>query len=59
LPITEVARQSGHSPTTCLEVYASVFDEFDPTERVPAEDAIRAARDSAVSSECPPAASGD
>src|SRR5215210_5314407 len=32
--ITEVARQLGHSATMCLEVYAHVFDEFDPCERV-------------------------
>jgi integrase len=43
--IIEVARQLGHSPTMTLEVYAHVFDEFDPAERVPAEEAIRHARD--------------
>src|SRR5215211_3441507 len=43
--IIEVARQLGHSPTMTLEVYAHVFDEFDPAERVPAGEAIRRARD--------------
>jgi hypothetical protein len=28
-----------------LEVYAHVFDEFDPAERMSAEEAIRTARD--------------
>jgi integrase len=43
--IIEVARQLGHSPTMTLEVYAHVFDEFDPAERMSAEEAIRTARD--------------
>jgi integrase len=42
--IVEVARQAGHSPEECLRTYAHVFEEFDPSERVPAEAAIRAAR---------------
>jgi hypothetical protein len=53
LPITEIARRAGHSAATCLEVYAQVFDEFDFAERVPAEDAIRRARETAVSAKCP------
>ena len=53
LPITEIARQAGHSPTTCLEVYGHVFDEFDLSERRPAEDVIRRAREAEVSAECP------
>lgn len=42
--IVEVARQAGHSPEECLRTYAHVFEEFDPAERLPAEEAIRAAR---------------
>ena len=42
--IVEVARQAGHSPQECLRTYAHVFEEFDPAERLPAEEAIRAAR---------------
>jgi len=34
-----------------LDVYGHVFDEFDPGERIPAEDRIRRARDLSVS--CP------
>lgn len=44
MSILEVARQAGHSPEVCLRTYAHLFDEFDPTERIAAEDAIRAAR---------------
>jgi integrase len=53
--VVDVARQAGHSPTMTLDVYAHVFDEFDPTERVSAEETIRQAR-SDVSVLCPPAA---
>ncbi len=35
-----------------LDVYGHVFDEFDPSERISAEDRIRRARDVSVS--CPP-----
>lgn len=44
LPVTEVARRLGHSAQTCLKHYASVFEEFDPTERVPAGEAVMRAR---------------
>lgn len=43
--VVEVARQLGHSAATCLKDYASVFEEFDPADRQPAESIIRAARD--------------
>jgi integrase len=43
--VVEVARQAGHSPEECLRTYAHVFEEFDPAERVPAEERIRVARD--------------
>ena len=46
--IVEVARQAGHTPTMTLEVYGHVFDEFDPAERLPAEEQVRRARDKSV-----------
>lgn len=52
--VVEVARQAGHSPTMTLDVYAHVFDEFDLSERVSAEDQIAQARTD-VSESCPPA----
>lgn len=51
--VVEVARQAGHSPTMTLDVYAHVFDEFDLSERVSAEDQIAQARRD-VSGSCPP-----
>ncbi len=51
--VVEVARQAGHSPTMALDVYAHVFDEFDPGERVSAEEQIRRARERDVSVLCP------
>jgi hypothetical protein len=42
--ILEVARQAGHSPQTCLRDYGHLFDEFDPSEREPAEAVIAASR---------------
>jgi integrase len=51
--VVEVARQAGHSPTMTLDVYAHVFDEFDISERVSAEDQITQARRD-VSESCPP-----
>jgi len=42
--VVEVARQAGHSPEECLRTYAHVFEEFDPADRTPAEERIRAAR---------------
>jgi integrase len=50
--VVDIARQAGHSPTMTLDVYGHVFDEFDSSERVSAEDRIRRARD--VSVLCPP-----
>jgi integrase len=54
--VVDVARQAGHSPTMALDVYAHVFDEFDPTERVSAAEEISRARRGDVSVLCPPAA---
>lgn len=45
--IVEVARWLGHSPEVCLRDYAQVFDEFDPAQRKPADEVIRAAREAA------------
>jgi integrase len=42
--IVEVARQAGHSPEECLRTYAHTFEEFDPSDRQPAEAVISAAR---------------
>src|SRR5262249_54186378 len=53
--VVDVARQAGHSPTMTLDVYAHVFDEFDISERVSAEDQIAQARCD-VSESCPPSA---
>lgn len=44
-PITDVAAQLGHSPTTCLNEYGRVFKEFDLAERKPADEHIVAARE--------------
>ncbi len=40
----EVARQLGNSATVTLDTYAHVFEELDPVERMPATEAIWAAR---------------
>ncbi len=53
--VVDVALQAGHSPTMTLDVYAHVFDEFDVSEGVSAEEQIRRARESVdVSVLCPP-----
>jgi hypothetical protein len=44
MPIIEVARQAGYSPEDCPRTYAHSFEEFDPTDRQPAEAVIAAAR---------------
>jgi integrase len=53
LSVVEVARQAGHAPTMTLDTYAHVFAEADGGERVPAEVAIRQAREAEVSGKCP------
>jgi len=45
LSAVEVARQAGNSPAVALGTYAHVFDEFDPSDRLSAEEAILRARD--------------
>jgi integrase len=46
--IVEVARQAGHSATMTLSTYGHVIDEFAGGKTVPAEEAIRSARNTAV-----------
>jgi integrase len=57
LNVLEVAAQLGHKPSTCLDIYGRLFEEFDPAHRRPAVDVIqqarRAARDGAVPTEYP------
>lgn len=38
-----------------LDVYGHVFDEFDPADRIPADEQIRRVRESDVSEKCPTA----
>lgn len=45
VPPAEIARQAGHSVQTSWATYTHVFEEFDPARRMPAETAIRRARD--------------
>lgn len=42
--LLEVSRYAGHSVQTCETYYAKIFDDVDPANRLPAEQAIRAAR---------------
>ena len=42
-----VARQMGHDPELTLGTYGHVIEELDEAPRIPAEDAIRAARSGA------------
>jgi integrase len=42
--VVDVARQAGHAPTMALNTYAHVFEEFDPAERLSAEERIERAR---------------
>ena len=57
--IPEVARQAGHSVQTCLDNYAHVFEEFDPAERVSAEEEIQRARKPHIQKELPSKANGN
>ena len=43
--IVEVARQAGHGPEECLRTYAHTFEEFDSTDRRPANEVIAEARE--------------
>jgi site-specific recombinase XerD len=44
LNVLEVAPQLGHKPSTCLDIYGRLFEEFDPSRRRPAVEVIREAR---------------
>jgi hypothetical protein len=44
LNVLEVAPQLGHKPSTCLDIYGRLFEEFDPARRRPAVEVIREAR---------------
>jgi site-specific recombinase XerD len=45
LNVLEVAPELGHKPSTCLDIYGRLFEEFDPSRRRPAVEVIREARD--------------
>jgi hypothetical protein len=45
LSVVEIAQHAGHSPAMTLDTYGHVIDELAGTERRPAEDVIREARD--------------
>ena len=45
LNVLEVAPELGHKPSTCLDIYGRLFEEFDPSQRRRAVDVIREARD--------------
>ena len=44
LNVLEVAPQLGHKPSTCLDIYGRLFEEFDPSRRRQAVEVIREAR---------------
>jgi site-specific recombinase XerD len=44
LNVLEVAAQLGHKPSTCLDIYGRLFEEFDPARRRPAVEVIEEAR---------------
>jgi hypothetical protein len=44
-----VAKNAGHSIATAEPHYLKIFEDFDPTDRRSAEEAIRAAREPGVS----------
>ena len=63
LNVLEVAAQLGHKPSTCLDIYGRLFEEFDPARRRPAveviEEARRAVRDGALPTGYPGGFRGD
>jgi hypothetical protein len=42
--VLEVAPELGHKPSTCLDIYGRLFEEFEPARRRPAVDVINDAR---------------
>jgi hypothetical protein len=63
LNVLEVAPELGHKPSTCLDIYGRLFEEFDPAHRRPAvevmRDARRAVRDGTVPTGYPDEGSAD
>jgi hypothetical protein len=54
LNVLEVAPQLGHKPSTCLDIYGRLFEEFDPARRRAAIDVIRDAPERPFATErCP------
>ena len=49
--VVDVARQAGHAPTMALNTYAHVFEEFDPAERISAEERIERARENGAAAD--------
>jgi integrase len=49
LSVVEIAQHAGHSPAMTLDTYGHVIEELAGTERRPAEDVIREARDAVAS----------
>ena len=49
LSVVEIAQQAGHSPAMTLDTYGHVIEELAGTERRPAEDVIREAREAVAS----------
>jgi hypothetical protein len=47
-----VAREMGHKPSTCLDIYGRIFEEFDSAHRRPAVDVIREAREAVAARRC-------
>src|SRR4051794_26623470 len=45
LNVLEVAPELGHKPSTCLDIYGRLFEEFDPARRRPAVYVIREERE--------------
>ncbi len=60
LNVLEVAAQLGHKPSTCLDIYGRLFEEFDPARRRPAvEEARTTVRDGALPTGYPGGLRGD
>jgi integrase len=54
LNVLEVAPELGHKPSTCLDIYGRLFEEFDPARRRAAIDVIRDAPERPFATErCP------
>jgi integrase len=56
--VVEVASQAGHGPNLCLDTYAHVFADYDPSDRSSAEERIEHARESRLRVDCVSRAAG-